>query len=241
MCIHRIFLAMLIWTASQSVPAAGLNDPIKVAPHSYAWIGPYGPPTQENWGFRMNLGFVVGNDAVAVIDSGYGDEMAGAMLEYIRGITDRPVRHVINTDSQPHRILGNGAFKHQGAEIIAAADAVARMTSEGAAMAGTAEGILGLSAGSIQVPGTPDRVIEETVALDLGGVILRIIPIGTAHTPGSLVVEVAEDNLVYAGDVLYGGRLLAVLPVSRVDRWIEAFDKLRAFDDALFVPGHGMP
>ena len=64
---------------------------------------------------------------------------------------------------------------------------------------------------------------------------------GTAHTAGSLVAEVVEDRVVYAGDVLYGGRLLAVLPQSRTDGWIAAFDQLRDLGDVLFVPGHGPP
>jgi len=230
-----ISLLPVIATAGPLPPAA------QTGAHSYAWIGPYGPPTRENQGFRMNLGFVAGSDAVAVIDSGYGDMMAEAMLEQIRQITDRPVRYVINTNSQPHRILGNAAFRKNGATIIAGEAAAARIAGEGAAMAGTAEGILGLSAGSLHAPGTPDRGLNEVTELDLGGVTLNIIPVGTAHTPGSLIVEVVEDKVVFTGDVLYGGRLLAVLPVSRVDRWIAAFDGLRAFDAALFVPGHGKP
>jgi glyoxylase-like metal-dependent hydrolase (beta-lactamase superfamily II) len=216
-----------------------LPDPRQVAPHSYAWIGPYGPPTKENQGFRMNLGLVVGMDAVAVIDSGYGDAMAGAMLEQVRGISDRPVRYVINTNSQPHRILGNAVLKRAGAAVIAAEGAAARMSAEGQSMASAAEGILDLPAGSIQAPGAPDRALTQTTVLDLGGVTLRLIPVGTAHTAGSLIVEVVEDGVVYAGDVLYGGRLLAVLPVSRVDGWISAFDRLRELGDVQFVPGHG--
>ena len=115
------------------IPLAALGEilppPQQVAPHSYAWIGPYGPPTKENQGFRMNLGFVVGAEAVAVIDSGYGDDMASAMLGHIRNITERPVRYVINTNSQPHRILGSGAFRRQGAEVLAADAAVPRITA----------------------------------------------------------------------------------------------------------------
>jgi glyoxylase-like metal-dependent hydrolase (beta-lactamase superfamily II) len=53
--------------------------------------------------------------------------------------------------------------------------------------------------------------------------------------------EVVEDNITCTGDVLYRGRLLAVLPVSRVDSWITAFDALRVSEHALFVPGHGDP
>ncbi len=241
MRLRCLFTLALTFPVATAVLGDGLPAPQQVAPHSYAWIGPYGPPTKENQGFRMNLGFVAGTEAVAVIDSGYGDDMAAAMLQQIRRVTDRPVRYVINTDSQPHRILGNAAFEEQGATIIAGAEAVSRITEEGPAMATTAENILGLAPGAIRAPTTPGDRLTGPAELDLGGVTLRVTPVGWAHTAGSLVVEVVEDKVVYAGDVLYRGRLLAVLPASRVDGWIAAFDALRAFDDALFVPGHGEP
>ncbi len=234
-------MTLLGLTMSFAASGDALPAPQQVAPHSYAWIGPYGPPSKENQGFRMNLGLVVGTDAVGVIDSGYGDAMAGAMLEQIRRISDRPVRYVINTDSQPHRILGNAALRRSGAEVIAAEVASARMSAEGSSMASAAEWILGLPGGNIQAPGAPDRALAETTDLNLGGVTLRLIPLGTAHTAGSMVVEVVEDRVVYTGDVLYGGRLLAVLPVSRVAGWISAFDRIREFGDVQFVPGHGAP
>lgn len=218
-----------------------LPEPVRISEHSWAWIGPYGPPTKENQGFRMNLGFVVGGDAVAVIDSGYGYDMAHAMLDQIRRISDQPVRYVINSDSQPHRILGNEVFRQEGATIIAAEDAVPRIANEGEAMARTAEQIIGAAPGAIQIPGNPDRILTDYTQLDLGGVTLKVIPVGTAHTPGSTIVEVVEDKVVYAGDVLYGGRMLSILPISRVDEWISAIDSLRMFDNVIFVPGHGEP
>jgi glyoxylase-like metal-dependent hydrolase (beta-lactamase superfamily II) len=108
-------------------------------------------------------------------------------------------------------------------------------------MSRSAESVLDLPAGSVTPPGVPDRTIASDTEIDLGGVRLRLIPVGQAHTPGSLIVEVPEDRVVYAGDVLYGGRLLAVLAVSRVSGWIAAFEQLRGFPDARFVPGHGAP
>lgn len=218
-----------------------LPKPTQVSSNAWAWIGPYGPPTKENRGFRMNLGLVVGKDAVAVIDSGYGDYMADVMLAQIEQMNGLPVRYVINTDSQPHRILGNAVFHEHGAEIIASKEALPRIRSEGAVMASTAEGILELPSGSIQAPGTPDRLIAEVTILDLGGVTLKVIPVGTAHTAGSLIVEVVQDRIVYTGDVLYGDRLPTILPISRVDKWIEAFDSLRDYAGFLLVPGHGKP
>ena len=49
------------------------------------------------------------------------------------------------------------------------------------------------------------------------------------------------DRTVFAGDVLYAGRLPAILPDSSVTGWIAAYQKLRGVDAALFVPGHGQP
>lgn len=241
---RRQAMLAIVCTALLSCAAAQAMDlpqPHQVSKHAWAWIGPYGPPTAENRGFRMNLGFVAGDDAVAVIDSGYGDAMAEAMRKQISAITDRPIRYVINTNSQPHRTLGNAAFREAGAETIAAADAVPRMRDQGPELAATAAGILGVSANQVRAPGEPDRALASETELDLGGVKLRIVPVGAAHTAGSLVVEVVGDDLVFAGDVLYGGRLLSLLSVSRTDGWIDAFDRLRAFGDVRFVPGHGEP
>ena len=57
-----------------------LPPPTRVSPHLYVWTGPHEVPNQQNQGFRMNMGFVVGRDAVAVIDSGYHEPMAREML-----------------------------------------------------------------------------------------------------------------------------------------------------------------
>jgi len=101
--------------------------------------------------------------------------------------------------------------------------------------------VLGLEPGSDGTPGQPDVAIDEPMSIDLGGVTIDVIPAGHAHTPGSLAVHVQPDGVVFAGDVLYGGRLLAVLPESSVDGWIEAFDRMRELGDAEFIPGHGEP
>lgn len=218
-----------------------LPAPQKVSPHAWAWIGPYDGPSRANRGFRMNLGFVVGKDAVAVIDSGYSPEMAASMLRHIRARTALPLRHVINTNSQPHRFLGNEVFRQAGARILAGREAAERMARDGATMAGAAAGILG--AAGLPVPAAPERLLGagEAIDLDLGGVVLRVRHAGTAHTKGSLVAEVRPDRVVFAGDILYGGRLPALIPDGSVKGWLAAYESLRAGDAAVFVPGHGQP
>lgn len=235
-----ISAAVLLWV---SLPAYAevLPAPRQVGANSWVWIGPYSGPAKENHGFRMNLGFVVGKEAVAVVDTGYGPDMAEAMIVHIRKITSLPIRYAINTNSQPHRFMGNPVFRRHGAQIVAADDAVQRMLDSGAQFAETISEILELPPGRVTAPKAPDMRLTEPLSLDLGEVRLGVIPVGSAHTRGSLVVRVDPDEVVFAGDVLYGGRLLAVLADSSVAGWIEAYDELRRFRDATFVPGHGDP
>jgi glyoxylase-like metal-dependent hydrolase (beta-lactamase superfamily II) len=110
---------------------AMLPPPVQVSPNTWAWIGPYDGPSKLNNGFRMNLGFVVGRDAVAVIDTGYTREMAEEMVAAIARITPLPIRFAINTNSQPHRHMGNDVFRAAGASIVASREAAQRMSKEG--------------------------------------------------------------------------------------------------------------
>ena len=235
------WLALCALLASPLHAANWLPKPAKVSPNTWVWVGSYEGPSQANRGYRMNMGFVKGKNAVAVIDSGYSPEMAEAMLQRIREITPLPVRYVINTNSQPHRFMGNDVFRKAGAEIIASREAAARMENEGAGFAATVARTLGMKEGAVPVPQLPGRLIEpgQAVSLDLGGVGLKVTHFGRAHTRGTLVVEVAPDQTVFAGDILYSGRLLAILPDSHVTEWISAYDKLRSLKAKRFVPGHG--
>jgi len=237
--IRAFSLAMIISGPVAADPI--LPAPTRVTEHLYAWIGPHGGPNPENKGFRMNMGFVVGKSAVAVIETGYHKPMALEMLAHIRKITPVPVKYVINTNSQPDRFLGNEHFRRQGATLITSASEAKRMAAMGGLFAQMSEKAMGLVVGGIEVPNPPDRVLESDSELDLGELKIHLRQFGAAHTPGPLVVHIPKDNAVYAGDILYSGRLPAVVDGGNVESWITVFDKLRGFGNAIFVPGHGNP
>ena len=237
-------LAALTLLPFAALRAQPLPPPAKLSPSSWAWIGPYGPPTKENGGFRMNMGFVVGGEAVAVIDSGYTDDMAAQMLQAIRSITQKPVRYVVNTTSQPHRFMGNATFEEVGAVTIAAVEAAERMQRDGAAFGQAVEHTLERPPGSVRLPGKPRRLVSEggKEIVDLGGgVSLEIVHLGAAHTRGSLILSVRPDQVTFAGDILYGGRLPAILPEGNIGGWLSAYHRLASIDARRFVPGHGTP
>ena len=229
------------WSAA--IHAAILPAPLQLSANTWAWIGPYEGPSTGNQGFRMNLGFVVGRDAVAVIDTGYTVEMALEMVAAIRRVTSLPIRFAINTNSQPHRFMGNDVFRKQGARVIAGAEAAARMSRDGGDFVQGIANALELK-DPPALPAPPDRLIaeQESERLDLGGgVMLQLMHVGRTHTGGSLLARVLPDRTVFAGDVLYAGRLPAILADSSLIGWIAGFERLRGIDAAVFVPGHGQP
>jgi len=233
-------LTVSVATADQSVKNI-LPPPEKLSEHVYAWIGPLDGPSKENQGYRMNLAFVVGAEAVAVLDTGYTRDMGQEMLMHIRKVTDKPVKYAINTNSQPHRFMGNPAFREAGATIVAHSNSAERMAAQSGNFAAAIERILELPEGAVTLPQTPDQLISEKTQLDLGGVSIKLDSYAAAHTPASLVVEIPADKIVYAGDILYSGRLLAVTPDSDIKSWIAVFDQLSQYGDATLIPGHGQP
>jgi len=222
-----------------------LPPPTKISEHVYAWIGPLPGPSKENNGYRMNLVFVVGSKAVAVLDTSYTEAMAEEMLAHIKKITDKPVKYAVNTNSQPHRFMGNPAFRKAKVEIIAHAKTAERMESSGGSFSSGIERILELKEGSVKIPQAPDRILnvndDKETTLDLGGVKVILKNIGPAHTPAQLAAHIPSDNIVYTGDALYGERMLSVQSVSNTQSWLAAFEKLKAYGDVTFIPGHGHP
>jgi glyoxylase-like metal-dependent hydrolase (beta-lactamase superfamily II) len=97
----------------------------------WAIEGPSDQRDAQNLGNNATFGLIETTEGAVLVDPG-GTWAGAAMLHnVVRGLTDRPVTHVINTGGQDHRWLGNGYWQTQGATVIASADAVADQTARG--------------------------------------------------------------------------------------------------------------
>lgn len=87
-------------------------------------------------------------------------------------------------------------------------------------------------------PYRPDEVVEDSVTVDLGGSVARVVHPGHGHTAGDLVVELKAESVVVCGDLVSAG-----YHVNYEDAAVEKLERgLRTLADLgarSYVPGHG--
>ncbi|KQT47515.1 MBL fold metallo-hydrolase [Aureimonas sp. Leaf454] len=210
---------------------------VEVAEGVHVRVGPVEEMTPHNRGGVANLGFVVGREAVAAIDSGGNPAEGAAMIAAIRRVTDRPIRHLVATHMHPDHIFGNQAFKAIGAEIVGHHRLAAALgaRAESYAMSMTAE--IGAAAMAGLVVTLPDTGVADERVLDLGGRTLRLKAWDTAHTDNDLTAFDETSGLLFAGDLVF----LDHLPVidGSLKGWLAQVPALKAVPARAVVPGHG--
>lgn len=226
--------------ASAQVPAAGaLPQAQRISPHVLLFQGLSAAGSRENHNNISNAGLIETRGGWVLVDALGSPALARELLARLPTLSSppKPLSHVILTHYHADHIYGLQVFKAAGAQIIAHQRAREYLNSETAALrlrASIEEGLV--------EPGTrlvaADRWIDGETELDLDGLTLRLIPVGPAHTPEDLSVWLAADRLLFAGDLVFSGRIPFV---GQADsrRWLASLDRLLMQPATLIVPGHG--
>jgi len=215
--------------------------PQRVSEHCWFFQGEAGVASLANRGFMSNAGFVVTGDGVVVFD-GLGTPALGrAIVAAIAKVTPQRIRRVVVSHYHADHIYGLQALKAAGAEIWAQRKAAEYLNSSVASerlAQRRAELAPWVDEQTRIVP--PDVWIDGDTDFRMGALTFRLIYSGGAHSPEDTLMYVVDDRVLYAGDLVFAGRLPFV---GNADSrgWLAALDKMLALQPApvIVLPGHG--
>ncbi len=216
------------------------QKPVEVLPHIWSAIGATAPPTYENAGHNNNLSFIVTGDGVIVVNAGASTQLAKALHEEIKKITDQPVKLVINENGQGHAMLGNGYWKQQGVPILAHEDAATAFEDSGGDSLDRHERILKEKAAGTELVG-PTETFSDKREIKMGDFTIEVLNLGPAHSPGDAMVWIPDQKLVISGDMAFHERMLPIFDDTDTAAWLETWEAFEALGAVYVIPGHGHP
>ena len=191
-------------------------------------------------GFIMvNAGIIVGDETVAVIDTGTTEDDARSLLNAVTYVTNKPVRYVINTHHHGDHSFGNWWFLP--AVVVGHEQCRVRLVGdEGASHRDTLASHMPMVEEQVRaVPITPPGLtFSSFVDIHLGRANLRLAHLGLAHTDNDIAIGVEGANIAFAGDLIeQSGPPIAgeAYPAE----WGPTLRKLGAAMVDRYVPGHG--
>ena len=160
----------------------------------------------SNTPFADNAGFVVGQDAVLVIDSHFNGEMGQQIIDAVRAVTELPIRYLLNTNAFGDHVFGNHVFPedtliiaHQGT-----IDSLSISTVEGIAqtMRGTVNGDLSVFDGvKLRLPNVG---FDAFWSVDLGGRVVEMHWFGPGMSPHDSVVYLPKEKIAWTANLIFG-------------------------------------
>jgi cyclase len=181
-----------------------------------------------------NIAISAGDDGVLVVDAQFAS-LGPKLQAAIKGVTDEPVRFVLDTHWHQDHTSGNATFA--GSAVVVAHDNVRRRLSEGFAS------FLGRPLPPAPKEQLPLVTFDHGISFHMNGEAVRAVHYGPGHTSGDAVVFFPKSNVVHLGDqfVTYGlpfvdvqdgGTLLGM--IRNVERAMSEVP-----DDVKVIPGHG--
>ena len=246
----RLLLTLLLLSllppaqAAQSPGVIEATVPMKavrLGSHSYFVQGLPGAASSENQGFMSNAGFVVTKEGVVVFDALASPPLAEKLVGLIRKTTKQPIRRVIVSHYHADHFYGLQVFKRLGAEIWAhrLAEGATRTEEAALRLAQRREVLFPWVDENTQLL-EADHFVEGDMDFEMGGLKFALRYVGPAHSSEDLAMLVKQDGVLYAGDLVFRGRVPFVGDADS-GSWIASLDKLIALKPKVLVPGHGAP
>lgn len=183
-----------------------------------------------------NIGFIIGDECIAVIDTG-GSIATGKKLRLaIREISQLPICYVINTHVHFDHVLGNLAFLNDMTQFVGHASLLNAIEQNRNFFLRQFATNLGTSPSTASIIG-PDVLVDDVMKLDLGNRIIHLVAHQPAHSYSDLTVLDVGTRTLWAGDLIFRERI----PVldGKLKGWLAVLENMQHKQVALLIPGHG--
>ena len=224
--------ALTYWNASaqMSQPLLG-EDATKISDHVWAIMG------------FPNVAIVIGARATLVVDTGLGPRNGATVARVAAKLSGNQKLFLTTTHFHPEHAAGEGGFP-PNTVLIQNAVQQQEMEQHGAEMiemfsSRSAQNKDLLAAVKMR---SPDIIFDSEARIDLGGVTVRLLWFGGAHTKGDELTLVEPDATLISGDVVQN----KVVPNIFGDggtpsSWIAVLDKIMNLHVRFVLPDHSGP
>lgn len=185
-------------------------------------------------GVGGNIGASVGDDGIVIVDDEFLP-LADKIEAALKGISDKPVKVVLNTHWHGDHTGGNPHFGEK-APIVAQDNVRKRLATGGKGRFGETK--------PADKSALPIITFENQVSVHLNGEDIRAIHFPSGHTDGDSVIFFTQSNVVHMGDDFFNGGMFPFIDIDSggsVQGMIAGDEKVLAEvpDDVKIIPGHG--
>ena len=186
-----------------------------------------------------NSGVIIGDDSVMIIEAQATPRLAQKVIDCVRGVTDKPISHLVLTHYHAVRVLGASAF---GADQIIMGDAARAMVVERGQEDWDSEfqRFPRLFEGHESIPDLtyPTTTFNDDMTVYLGNRRIDLMHLGRAHTAGDIVIHVPDQNVMFTGDIVeYNSACYC--GDGYFSSWGDTLDNIASFDVDAIAPGRG--
>ncbi|HEX3338011.1 MAG TPA: MBL fold metallo-hydrolase [Pseudolabrys sp.] len=187
-----------------------------------------------------NVGFVIGERGILVIDTGLGPRNGSAVLEVAKELGGSRALYLVTTHFHPEHDLGAQVFP-ESTTLIRSNDEAKDIAEFGLQLAQVFARRSAINAELLKDADfrKANVTFDRDYALDLGGVKVQLIAMGANHTRGDTAIWVESDRVLFSGDVAMRAQPAFASPYSTIRQWLSSLDKLEALKPAVIVPSHG--
>lgn len=187
-----------------------------------------------------NVGFVIGERGILVIDTGLGPRNGSAVLEVAKELGGSRALYLVTTHFHPEHDLGAQVFP-ESTTLIRSNDQAKDIAEFGLQLAQVFARRSAINAELLKDADfrKANVTFDRDYALDLGGVKVQLIAMGANHTRGDTAIWVESDRVLFSGDVAMRPQPVFASPYSTIRHWLSSLDRLEALKPAVIVPSHG--